>query len=90
MYVGEDLWYEKPETLLALFFAWNVSQHIRRVRNKTKQSDTPRSSTPRSSDTPTFQQLKIPFVVKAGLIVEILFMLFSVYNAVKISEYKAY
>ena len=60
------------------------------------------SNTLRSSNTPTFNLITgvciltikfFVFLVMAGLIVEILFMLFSVYNTcnwLKISEYEAY
>jgi len=68
-----------------LIFAWNVAQHVQRARSKMNCSDIPRLS-----DTPTFKSINevcaltighSTFSVMVGLIVEILFMLFSVNNA---------
>jgi len=75
---------ELAGALLTLFFAWNVAQHVREARSETK-----RSVTPWLSDTPTFKSINEVhaltikhsiFFVMAGLIVVILFMLFSVYS----------
>jgi len=69
---------EPAGALQTLFFAWNAVQHIRTTRSKTK---------PWPSDTPTLilineAHLNNPifciFSVMAGLIVGILFVLFSV------------
>lgn len=57
------------------------------------------SDAPCYSSTPTFISITVAhvltikhsvFSVMAGLIVEILFMLFSVHNGLKMSEYEAY
>ena len=78
------------EALLTLFFAWNVSQSVQRAGNEIKHSNTPWSS-----DTPTFksingvQALTIElsvFFIMVGLIMERLFILFSIYSAVQWAE----
>ena len=83
--------------LFTFSFAWNVAQYVWRARSETKHSDTPWSS-----DTPNFKLINevhtltikhSVFSVMAGLIVEILFMLFSIIalcNGLKMSEYGAY
>ena len=76
---------ELAGVLLTLFLAWNIAQHVKRAR-----SDLKRSNTPWPSDTPTFKSINeactltikhTVFSMMAGLIVEIVFVLFSVYNA---------
>jgi len=72
--LGNNLWYAP--------YGFDVAQHVRKARSETKCNDTPWVS-----DTPTFKSinevhaLTIEHFVMAALIVEILFMLFSVYNA---------
>ena len=75
---------ELARALLMLFLAWNIAQHVRRAR-----SDSKRSNTPWPSDTPTFKSINeactltiehTVFSMMAGLIVELVFMLFSIYN----------
>ena len=72
--------------LLKLFFAWNVALRVLRAGSEMKHSDAPWSS-----NTPTFKLITGAhtlmirhsiFPIIAELIVEILFMLFSVYNVV--------
>ena len=69
--------------LLTLFFAWNVAQSVQRAGSELKSSG--------SSDTLTFKLIHVNgvraltinysvFFVTTGLMVKILFMLFSVYN----------
>ena len=69
--------------LLTLSFTWNVVQSVQRVRSELKHSG--------SSDTPTFKSINWAhiltidyslFSVMVGLIVEMLFMLLSIYNTV--------
>ena len=76
--------------LLTLFFAWDVAQHVPRIRSKMKRGG------PMIKQRTHFFKfineacaLMIEYSilsVKTGLIVEILFMLFSIYNAVKWAE----
>jgi len=77
---------ELAGVFLTLFFTWNVAQHIRKARSKIKHSHTPWVSS-----TPSFKMMNevwaltiehSVFSVMAALIVEILFMLFSVYSPV--------
>ena len=79
--------------LFALFFAWNVSQTFEEL--EAKQSVMIHLV---HGDTPTFISITgtcaltivhSVFSVMAGLIVEMLFMLFSLRNGLKMSEYEA-
>ena len=69
--------------LLTLFLSWNIAQSVQGARSELKRSG--------SSDTPTFKSiigvhaLMIDYSVlsvMARLIVEVLLMLFSIYNTV--------
>ena len=73
--------------LLMLFFAWHAPQSVRRVGSKMKCSDTCNTFTFKlitGASTLTIEHYV--FSVHTRLIVEIFFMLFSVYNAVKWAE----
>jgi len=82
---------------VTLFFAWNVAQHDQKARSKMKCSNTPWLS-----DILTFKLIKEArnltteqsvFSVMAKLIIEILFMLFSIImlnNGLKMSGYEVY
>ena len=65
------------EVLFTLFFTWNVTQNVRRTVSETKHSDTLWSS-----NTLTFKSIVNIVCVLAGLIIEMLLMVSSIYNTV--------
>ena len=75
-----------------LFFAWNVVQHVRTARSETKHSNAPTFKSINEAHALTIEHSV--FSIMAGLIVEILFVLFSVFitlhNGLKMSKYEAY
>jgi len=77
---------ELAGALLTLLFAWNVAQHIRKARSETKHSDTPWLPTFKLiNEACTLTIEHSMFSVMAGLIVEILFRLFSFFNTALVS-----
>ena len=88
---------ELAGALLTLFSAWNVAQHVRRARSKTKSSDTSWSS-----DKLTFKSIneahtltieRSVLYIMAGLIVEILSHCspyIMLHNGLKMSEYEVH
>ena len=81
---------------LTLFFDWNITQRVFRAGSKRKHGNTPgQAKRPLLIDkwSTCFTIAQSIFSVVAGLIVEVLFMLFFVYmqcNWLKMSEYEAY
>ena len=72
-------------SIFYIILGWNIAQHVQRARSETKCSDTPLLSNSPSFKLINEAQTKLTkhwvLSIMAELIAEIIFMLFSIYNA---------